>query len=299
MKSKQSRHAQLFMLMACLIGTNNAAAHDGVLHDVVYGVISGVSLTMDVYQPTESNHRGIILVPGSGWDEPDRGFTNHQLKSGIPYLNDLRDSMRQAGFTVFVANHRMAPLFKYPDAILDIQRAVRFVRHNASRFDIEPFPLGATGHSSGGHLVAMAGVLDDDEELQNSRYPEEHESSRVQAVVTIAAPQDMTVNVGILWPFTVGFMGERPAMDEDYNEYLREGIYAEASTITHVTPDDASFLLIHGTSDMWVPPEQLSIMSDALSAAGVSYEAMSVEVDSHSPPLDHAAIIAWLENQLL
>jgi len=67
MKSKQSRHAQLFMLMACLIGTNNAAAHDGVLHDVVYGVISGVSLTMDVYQPTESNHRGIILVPGSGW----------------------------------------------------------------------------------------------------------------------------------------------------------------------------------------------------------------------------------------
>jgi acetyl esterase/lipase len=170
--------------------TSTANAQDRVEKDVVFAVMSGLSLTMDIYRPDRSNNRGIIFVPGSGWDGGPRGYTDYQLKNGYDYVNDLRDSLVTAGFTVFVPNHRAAPEYQYPDAVNDIQRAVRFVRHNASRYSIDPYPLGAAGHSSGGHLVAMTGVLDDDVALQGSKYPEERVSSRTQAVATIAAPLD-------------------------------------------------------------------------------------------------------------
>jgi acetyl esterase/lipase len=290
---------RLTILFTAIGGANISAAQERVQTDVVYGVLSGLSLTMDVHQPEESNRRGVVLVVGSGWDGRESGFTEYQLKNGNPYINELRDAIVQAGFTVFVPNHRAAPQHRYPAAVEDILRAVRFVRFNASQFGIEPYPLGGVGHSSGGHLVGMAGVRDDNIELQESPYPVERESSRLQAVVTIASPHDLSVPDGISWPYVVTFMGEAPPMDATFTETELRGKYAEASPVTHVTPDDASFLMLHGEGDSYVMYEQLSIMGSALAQAGVSADAVSIDSDSHVPPLDHAAIIAWLEGQLL
>ena len=47
-----------------------------------------------------------------------------------------------AGFTVFAINYRLAPRFRYPAAVEDAQRAVRFVRHNAKRFGSAQIALG-------------------------------------------------------------------------------------------------------------------------------------------------------------
>src|SRR4029453_7215947 len=55
-----------------------------------------------------------------------------------------------AGYTVFVPNHRAAPAFHYPDPVHDIQRAVRFVRHNAARFKVDANRLGGMGGVSWG-----------------------------------------------------------------------------------------------------------------------------------------------------
>ena len=65
-----------------------------------------------------------------------------------------------AGYTIFVPNHRATPAFHYPDPVHDIQRAVRFVRHNAARFKVDTNRLGGIGGSSGGHLIALMGMMD-------------------------------------------------------------------------------------------------------------------------------------------
>ncbi len=285
-------------LVLLTIPTLTTAAASRVETDVVYGVLSGLSLAMDVHHPSEPMRRGIILVPGSGWDGRERGYTHWQLKNGDAYINGIRDSLVDAGFTVFVPNTRMSPEHRFPGPVNDVQRAVRFVRFNAQRFGIEPYPLGAVGHSSGGHLAAMAGVLDDEPALQESPYPEEHESSRVQAVVTIASPHDLTVNTALLWAFTVSFLGETAPMDESFTEYKREGVYAEASTVTHVTSDDAAFMLIHGDGDPSVTPKQLPIMAEAVRSAGLELEFVEIESNSHIPPLNHQQISNWLLEQL-
>ncbi|MFT5501027.1 MAG: acetyl esterase/lipase [Woeseiaceae bacterium] len=297
MRQAVKRMAMIGVLFSFLVASLSQA-DTRIESDVVYGVMSGLSLAMDIYHPSDPLRRGIVLIPGSGWDGRERGYTSYQLKNGDAYINGLRDSLVGAGFTLFVLNTRMAPEHRFPAPVDDVRRAVRFIRHNAKTFNIEPMPIGAVGHSSGGHLAAMAGVLDDDPNLQESKYPEEHESSRVQAVVTIASPHDLTVNTALLWAFTVQFLGERAPMDETYTVYKREGIYAEASTVTHVTPDDAAFMLIHGDGDPNVTPKQLPIMAEVVRAAGLELEVVEIASDSHAPPLDHGRIATWLTDQL-
>src|SRR6266540_21657 len=102
--------------------------------NVVYGMHSGLALLMDVYRPENSNGHAIVYINGSGWHAPP-GYGAEQLK-------EARGSERvvtafpEAGYTLFAINHRAAPAFRYPAAIEDAQRAVRFVRRHAKDYGI-------------------------------------------------------------------------------------------------------------------------------------------------------------------
>ena len=240
--------------------------------------------------------RGIVLIPGSGWHNPGRGYSDPELKAGYGYVNDVRDAMVEAGFTVFVPNHRSAPRFTFPAPVEDVRRAVRFIRSNAGAFGIAANPLGAVGHSSGAHLAALLGVEDGDG-LVSAEDAVEGQSAKVQAVVTIAAPFDLTAfSEGYGLATVVSFMGQRPTYGPQ--GFDRSGVYAEASPVSHVTPDDPPFLLIHGDADAIVPFGQLTIMSEALEAAGVEVGTVPVAGGSHGPELDIDMIVSWLSAHL-
>ena len=76
------------------------------------------------------------------------------LKDG-PFVVQYGRRFAEAGYTAFVINHRASPRFRYPAAIEDAQRAVRFIRHNAGGYGIDGRRLGAWGASSGGHLSLL------------------------------------------------------------------------------------------------------------------------------------------------
>jgi acetyl esterase/lipase len=266
--------------------------------DVVYGVMSGMSLLMDVYHPSESIGRAAIFVAGSGWDGREVGYTEYELKQSNSYYEGLFDELTNAGFTVFSVNHRMAPVHKYPAAVEDVRRAVRFVRANAEQYSISLEKIAAIGHSSGGHLSSLLGVLDEDQSNGQDLTSAVGYSSKVQAVVAIAAPQDLSINSAIVAPFTASFIGDRPPMDDGFRNFLREGVYAEASPITHVSPDDAAFLFIHATQDDYVGVEHATMMHDAAEAAGMNVQLVVEEASTHSPTLDGLMISEWLIEQL-
>src|SRR5947209_628259 len=104
--------------------------------NVVFGMYSGLALLMDVYHPEQPNGYGIVYISGSGWHAP--------LMYGAEALKDnsqtkmYATALQDGGYTVFGINHRAAPRFRYPAAIEDAQRAVRFVRHHADRYRIHP-----------------------------------------------------------------------------------------------------------------------------------------------------------------
>ena len=246
----------------------------------VYGMRSGLALTMDVYVPDQPNGYGIIFISGSGWtrelslDATPLTETGQELVYAVP--------LAEAGYTVFNINHRAAPRFRYPAPVEDAQRAVRFVRHHADKFGIDPDRIGAMGGSSGAHLSSMLALMDGDGDPDDPS-PINRESAKVQAAVIRATPSDFRDNAGA--PL-FGFRGNagRPGT-------LEAKILAEASPITHITPDDPPILMTHGNADETVPFERSVNFLAALEDAGVEAELIEIDGGGHGPRFEYTEIV--------
>ena len=286
-------------LAAVLIGgvADRAGAEGRVERNVVFGMYSGLALLMDVYHPENPNGYGIVFISGSGWTR-ELGLDATPLKeSGQEEIYAV--PLAAAGYTVFGINHRASPRFRHPAHLEDAQRAVRFVRHHASEFGIDPERIGAMGGSSGGHLASLLGVLDDKGSADDAS-PVNRESAKVQVVVARAAPTDLTLAApGRVHPL----FGFRRSARTDSVEHRR---FVAASPVTHVTPGDPPMLLIHGDADNVVSYENAEVMQAALEKAGVPVELLRVPGAGHGPtfpgavnPPDYiGAMIEWLNRPL-
>ncbi len=287
------------VLAAWLIGTaaDRAGAEGRVDRNVVFGMYSGLALLMDVYYPENPNGYGIVFISGSGWTR-ELGLDATPLKeSGQEEIYAV--PLAAAGYTVFGINHRAAPRFRHPAHLEDAQRAVRFVRHHAEEFGIDPDRIGAMGGSSGGHLVSLLGVLDGDGAAEDASAVN-RESAKVQAVVARAAPTDLTLSS----PRTVHpLFGFRRSVRTDSVEHRR---FIAASPVTHVTADDPPVLLIHGDADEVVSYDNAEVMQAALEKAGVPVELLRIPGAGHGPtfpgaanPPDYiGAMVAWFDRHL-
>lgn len=247
--------------------------------NVIYGMHSGLALLMDVYKPAQPNGYGIVVIPGSGWHAaPEYG--TRPLKESKEFVEQT-SRLAGRGYTMFVINHRAAPVYRYPDAVQDAQRAVRFVRHHAQRFGIRADRIGALGGSSGGHLVNMLGTLDGNPDAE-ALDAVERESAKVQTVVALYAPSDMAKVDSAFGSVTVtAFLGMRPPRANSPKSSPDARLYWEASPVNHVTADDPPFLLLHGDADAVVPYQQSEIMEAALRKAGVAVKLIRVPGGGH------------------
>lgn len=142
-------------------------------------------------------------------------------------------------------NHRVASRFRYPAAIEDAQRSVRFVRHHAKEFGIRPDRIGAAGHSSGTCLALLLGVLDGTGDPEDAD-PISRESAKVQAVASLSAPTDfVSVPVGFVQSSYLGVV----VLDPTRTSSTEYKVYRDASPVSHVTKDDPPCLVIHGDAD--------------------------------------------------
>ena len=200
------------LLLACLLlpALSGAWAQTNVefqrTEDVIYGRKFGTALTLDVFQPRPANGVGIIFMVSGGL------FSSHEsikASSFRPLLN--------RGYTVFPVVHGSQPKFVVTEIVADIHRAVRFIRHNAARYGVDPNRFGITGASSGGFLSLTMGTQGCPGD-SNAKNPADRESSVVQCVACFFPPTDFlnysrpgedAVGVGLLERFKPGF---RPAL---------------------------------------------------------------------------------------
>jgi acetyl esterase/lipase len=239
--------------------------------NVVFGTYSGLALLLDVYKPASSNGYGIVVIPGSGW-HTGLAYNANLLKQSKEFSLYIQ-KLTAAGYTTFVVTHRAAPRFHFPDAVEDVQRAVRYIRQNAARYGINQERIGALGASSGGHLVSMLGTLDGKGNPESDD-PVEQQSSKVQCVVAlypVTDPAKVDTPSGL--QAVTSFMGAPPPIDPKR--------YRDAAPLTHVTADDPPFLLIHGDGDKTVPYKQSEAMEAALKEAGVTVKLVRVPGGGH------------------
>ena len=293
----------LAIVILALLGVN-PSAQQRVDKNVVYGMYSGLALLMDVYYPQKPNGYGVIVIPGSGWQAPLR-YGAPALKDGTGPREGLVQPIVAAGYTAFVVSHRAAPTFRYPAAIEDVQRAVRFIRHFAKDRGVNPTRIGALGHSSGGHLALMLGVLAGPGNADDID-PINRENAQVQAVVTIAAPTDLAAfgaTAGA--PFADTFVGA-VHLGSNGQPHLKGTtewqLFHDASPMSWVSSEDASMLLIHGDQDPVVPISQSEAMFKTLQTSGVKSEFIRMPNGGHVWAKDWAGfpgvIGRWFDEQL-
>jgi acetyl esterase/lipase len=297
--------AAMMLSVLLMLSPVRSNAQSDVEENVVYGMYSGLALLMDVYLPQQPNGLGVIFIMGSGWHS-DQSYDAAPLKDAarLPVLP--AQALVQAGYTVFSINHRAAPRFRYPAAVEDARRAVEFVRSNAARYNIDPDSIGAVGMSSGAHLALMLGVLDEDAGPRHQSGADV--STKVQAVVAMAAPTDFTA-------FVADPNGRRDVVASFLGAPLNLGsgpdspeaiTYREASPITYISSDDAPVFLVHGDSDTTVPYGQSVILRDELMRQGVDVELMTIEGADHDmgatreegPPDFLTPTVEWFDRYL-
>jgi acetyl esterase/lipase len=223
--------------------------------DVIYGRKDGIALTMDVFKPkAKANGRGVILCVSMKFESSKEMLKYFHPASTGEFL--------KRGYVVFAVIHGSQPKFTVPEIVDDIHRAVRYVKHNARKYGVDPEKLGIAGGSAGGHLSLMMGC-DGRPGDPKAADPVDRESSKVAAVACFFPPTDFRsfetapppgFNPVILFPIR-----ER---DPKTNELVpvtperRREIGTACSPLYCARPDAAPTLIIHGDQDRLVPIQQ-------------------------------------------
>jgi len=265
------------LLLPCI-----AAAQAEDLRNVPFTHTAGLALTLDAHIPDGAGpFPAAVLVHGGGWVAGDK----------LEYITYLFQPLTDAGFTWFSINYRLAPQNKFPAAADDVERALEYVRHNASRYKVDYRRIALIGESAGGHLVSYVGA-------RNSG------KAKVAAVVSLYGIHDF-VSACVAW---------KPVPTEIFQLFGVRVIDAEtaailikASPVTYVKRDMPPFLLVHGSKDEDVPHEQSVEMCEKMNAVGARCELITIEGAPHG--MDHwephpeflwykKALVDWLKKTL-
>jgi acetyl esterase/lipase len=213
------------------------------LKDHAYARLSPAQ-RLDLYVPRGRGPFPVIVhVHGGGWRTGDKADPRALI--GI-------STLIRKGYAVSSINYRLSTEAKFPAQIHDVKASVRWLRAHAAHYNLDADRIGALGESAGGHLVSLLGTANDIPELEGRElgYPEF--SSRVQAVVDLFGPVDF-LPAGKLSGDALSRM-ETELLGTPL--WKRPDLVKQANPTTYITSDDPPFLIMHGTRDQLVPPQQ-------------------------------------------
>ena len=217
--------------------------------------------SVEVYLPPPGKATGttVIICPGGGYIQLDM---IHEGRETAEWLNSL-------GVAVFVLKYRLGPRYHHPAMLQDAQRALRYVRANASQFGISPDRIGIMGFSAGGHLASTAAThFDSGDPVAPD--PIDRVSSR---------PDFLVLGYPVISLKTkYGHMGSRyMLLGENPDPKLVENLSNE----TQVTPQTPPSFLFQMANDKVVRPENSVLFYLALLNAGVPAELHVYEKGQH------------------
>jgi acetyl esterase/lipase len=222
-----------------------------VVKDIEFARVAGRSLRLDVYHPRTPGERrpAVLQIHGGGWVIGDK------REQGIPLLGHLV----AAGWVGFNANYRLSPGATFPDHLVDLKRALAWIREHAAEYGADPDFVCVTGGSAGGHLAALMALTANDPRYQPGF---EGVDTTFRAAVPFYGVYDFTNRNGTwdprTWPMFLepwvvkAFLAEEPER------------FAEASPIDQVSAAAPPFLVIHGDRDTLAPVEDARTFVEAL-----------------------------------
>jgi acetyl esterase/lipase len=277
------RFVWLVALWACCHVSGAPGLPPGVRveKDIPYVPDGDAAQRLDLYLPEQAGTKPlplIVWVHGGGW----KGGS----KAGCPAA-----VMVAKGYAAASVEYRFSQKALFPAQIQDCQAAVRWLRGNARKYNLDPNHIGVWGASAGGHLVALLGTSGGKQAFAPIGGNEE-QSDRVQAVCDVYGPANFSTvaqqaaddekNIKNIFKFNT------PA--DPYSCLIGANLSDKAkadavSPVHYVSRDNPPFLILHGTKDALVPFAQSEEFAAALKAKGVPVLLQRFPGGGHGGPM--------------
>ncbi|MCV7245536.1 alpha/beta hydrolase [Mycobacterium mantenii] len=215
-------------------------AHDS---NISYGEF-GSANHLDIWRRPDLDPSGkapvLFQIPGGAWTTGNKRGQAHPLMSHLAEL----------GWICVAVNYRHSPRNTWPDHIVDVKRALAWVKEHIAEYGGDPEFIAITGGSAGGHLSALAALTPNDPQFQPGF---EDVDTRVQAAVPFYGIYDFTQFDETLHPTMPGLL-VKSIIKQKPSTHLQ--IFEAASPVNHVHSDAPPFFVLHGRNDSLAYVEQ-------------------------------------------
>ena len=217
--------------------------------DVPYGELGRRNL-LDVYHRVDkpSGCPTLVQVHGGAWVIGDK------REQGRPLMLHLA----ARGWVCFAPNYRLSPRATWPDHLVDVKRAIAWVREHGHEYGADPGFLVVTGGSAGGQIAALCGLTADDPQWQPGF---EDADTSVQAVAPYYGVYDLQNETGT----TAARVRASRLLARLVMKTRDPAVYASASPVAQVR-DAPPFLVVHGANDTLVPVQEARLLVERLRA---------------------------------
>ena len=211
--------------------------------DISYGE-AGARNHLDVWRDPDLPRSGrapvLLQVHGGAW------MTGNKRQQGAPLMTE----MCRRGWVCVAINYRLSPRATWPDHVVDVKRAIAWVRSHIHEYGGDPDDLSITGGSAGGHLSSLTALTPNDPVFQPGF---EDVDTTIRAAAPMYGVYDFCNSDGTASPDLEGLL-EKHVMKAELTS--DPDVWEAASPIARITPDAPPFMVVHGVNDSLVPVEQ-------------------------------------------
>ena len=187
--------------------------------------------------PRDGKAPVLLQVPGGAW------MIGWRRPQAYPLMSDLVSR----GWVCVSMNYRVAPLHTWPDHIVDVKRALAWVKENIAAYGGDPNFVAISGGSAGGHLCALAALTPNDPKFQPGF---EEADTSVVAAVPFYGRYDWYSTED---PGRAEFVEVLERLVVKRKLSTHRHIYLDASPLRYVRADAPPFFVLHGTDDSLIP----------------------------------------------
>jgi acetyl esterase/lipase len=224
------------------------------LHSHVSYSDAGKRNLLDIYQPREPREGGypvLLQVHGGAW------MIGEKEQQALP----LMYHMAERGWICVAINYRLSPRAAFPAHIIDVKKAIAWVREHITEYGGNPDFIAITGGSAGGHLSSLAALTPNKTEWQPGF---EQVDTTLQAAIPFYGVYDFADRNGIRPEMSMEDMLADRVMQCTLEQDRQ--LWEDGSPLSHVSAEAPPFFVIHGTHDSLVWVEEARVFVSALQA---------------------------------
>jgi acetyl esterase/lipase len=219
--------------------------------DLSYGEF-GKRNHLDIWRrsdlPLDSRSPVLIQIHGSAWTKGSKRGQGYPLMA----------RMAERGWVCVAINYSLAPAAHWPAHIIDVKRAIAWVKREIAYHGGDPDFVAVTGGSAGGHLSALAALTANDPVFQPGF---EDADTSVQAAIPLYGVYDLLDRAGDSPPQQEEFL-TRIVIGAPQHE--AHDVWDQGSPLSQIRPDAPPIFVIHGSIDTFTNHEQARAFADAL-----------------------------------